>query len=369
MVDVAVTGMAWTTALGNNLEEVWSCLKKGDSGFSSVSSSYQLRNNLAASVMPLNENLSPSEHLNAITSDTIRRALNDAGIENQSGKIMLIVGTSFGARLDDEKISQKPLHQWVDNIASQQGLSSLALSTACSSASDAILTGAALIKSGYVDICICGGADILGDSKRLAHSGLGTMSPTSLRSFDKHRDGTLLGEGAGFLVLEKFSSLRNKKPYAFLSGCGSANDASGLTAPDEEGNGISLAINRSLRDAEIEISQVSLVSAHASGTLTNDQVEIKAYKNIFAHLRPLIFATKGAFGHSLGATGVLEAIALILALRDQTVPPINNLTSPLEHELLQFPVATPVSHDATFGLSLTIGFGGFNTSLIFERVE
>jgi 3-oxoacyl-[acyl-carrier-protein] synthase II len=366
-ISIAVTGMAWTTALGNDLNTVWERLCAGESGIREEPSSYNLRNNRVASVEHKTQNLSPSEHIHTMTMSTIERALQDAKIEHRSKNIILIVGTSFGARLDDELEDQSTLHQWVETISKNLGLTSISLSTACSSASDAILMGSALIKSGWADICICGGADILGDSKRLAHSALGTMSRTTLRSFDENRDGTILGEGAGFIVLEKYSKDINKKIYAFLRGCGSANDAAGLTAPDQQGNGIRLAITRSLNDANIKSSNITLINAHGSGTLTNDSVEAKAYKDIFKNVTPTVFATKGAFGHSLGATGSIEAIALILALSTQTVPPIKDLFNPLEKNYFHLPMSSFSSHQSQFGLSLTIGFGGFNTSLIFEK--
>lgn len=366
---IAITGMAWSTALGNDLESTWKRLLNGESGFTLMLSDYKLRNDKVAAVNPETKRLSASEHLLNITKATLSSAIHDAKITTGSQRVLLVVGTSFGARLDDEAMTDSLLHEWVDTIASEFGITPIAISTACSSASDAILTGSVLIKAGIADICICGGADILGDSKRLAHSALGTMSPTVLRSFDEEREGTLLGEGAGFIVLEKMSLKLNKPVYAFLSGCGSANDAAGLTAPDEEGNGIRLAIERSLNDAKLQSSDIKLINAHGSGTRTNDAVESKSYNHIFKEIKPTVFATKGALGHSLGATGALEAIAVILALRDQIVPPIVNLTNPITDSVCHFPKTKLQLNNVQFGLSLTIGFGGFNTSLIFEKVN
>lgn len=367
--NIAVTGLAWTTALGTGLEDVWNRLIAGESGIREAQNSYNLRNNCLAKAQVDYENTTPSHYLQAITKETVERALIDSQINSAtaSKRVALIVGTSFGARLDDEEMALAPLHEWVDTLAAFYNMTPFVISTACSSASDAILTGASLIKAGLADICVCGGADILGNSKLLAHSALGTMSPTTLRSFDEQRDGTILGEGAGFMVLEKYTSaIANKNIYAFLSGCGSANDAAGLTAPDKDGKGIELAIERSLNDAGIDKLKIKLINAHGSGTITNDIVEATAYKKFFEHA-PLIFATKGAFGHSLGATGALEAIALILALQKQTVPPIVGHTSPIDAQTLHFSKTRNELKQVDFGLSLTIGFGGFNSSLIFKR--
>lgn len=367
VTEVAVTGMGWSTALGNDLSEVWRRLLNGETGITPVESSYQLRNVLAASIQSAEKNEAPSDRLYSMTKSCILQALNDAQLSGQDKKNILIVGTSFGARLDDEQESNKMLHQWVDRLADELDLTPIALSTACSSASDAILMGLALIRSGYADTCICGGADILGETKRLAHSALGTMSPTSIRTFDQARDGTILGEGAGFIVLEKYKPHDNKKKYALLMGAGSANDASGLAAPEKEGVGIKLAVARSLKDANLQAQDIQIINAHGTGTPTNDSTEVKAYEDIFADVSPIVFATKGAFGHSLGATGALEAITTILALYHNNVPPIKNLIQSVYSPFLCFAMTPYPNHDATYGLSLTIGFGGFNTSLIFSK--
>jgi 3-oxoacyl-[acyl-carrier-protein] synthase II len=191
------------------------------------------------------------------------------------------------------------------------------------------------------------------------------MSSTYLRAFDERHDGTLLGEGAGFILLE---NAKDKKAYAYLIGCGSANDGAGLTAPDHYGRGASLAIERSLKQAGISASDIGLINAHGSGTPINDEIELHSLQTVFGQKNsPLIFATKGALGHTLGATGALETIALILALREKIVPPIVGLEKlyPFNYPLA---VGSAKKHQAHYGLNITLGFGGFDTSLIFEAV-
>ncbi|SCC93165.1 3-oxoacyl-ACP synthase [Thiomonas sp. X19] len=369
---IAVTGLAWHTALGDQLAPVWAQLLAGRTGLAPVPSDYPLRNELAAALPTRDAPEPPKYKIRRITRSCVEAAARDAGLDLQaeSSSCFIVVGTSFGARLDDEQASCEPLDQWVQEALSGLAVTPVSLSTACSSAADAILIGAQLLRAGVARRCICGGADILGESKRLAHSALGTMSPTLLRSFDQRHDGTLLGEGSGFVVLERVGERGGAVPYVLLRGCGSANDAAGLTAPAEQGEGIRLAIQRSLQDAKLDTSRVGLINAHGSGTFTNDRVESKAYRAIFHASQPTVFATKGAFGHSLGATGALEAIALILALAQREVPPIHALEQPLQALGLPVPVGgRPLATQADIGLSLTIGFGGFNTSLVFERTE
>lgn len=361
---VAITGMAWLTALGDDLELVWQALLDGRSGLRPVPFSGRLRNDLVAEAM--DGGMPPPERLVKMACQTIRRALSSAGREADDPDVQLVLSTSLGATLDDAA-SRESLSGWAVSVARELGSTAppIVVSTACSSSSDAILIGAELIRAGAAKCCVCGGVDVLTASKRLGHSALGTMSTTQLRAFDARHDGTLLGEGAGFLVLEAESPRR--EPNAILRGTGSANDATGMTVADMTGLSAEYAMKRSLADADLSASAIELINAHGSGTIMNDTTECNAFKTLFCGPeRPLVFATKGNFGHTLGATGAIEAIALVLAMRAGQVPPIRNLDQPLPEFPLPLPVSAPVSCDARIGLSLTLGFGGFDTSLIFE---
>ena len=143
-----------------------------------------------------------------------------------------------------------------------------------------------------------------------------------------------------------------------------------MAAADMTGLSAGYAIRRSLADAGLPAEAIGLVNAHGSGTVMNDTTEHHAFSQVFpGPERPLVFATKGNFGHSLGATGAIEAIALILALRTGQVPPIAGLEEPLPDFTLPLPIGNPVSCTARVGLSLTLGFGGFDTSLVFEAAS
>jgi 3-oxoacyl-[acyl-carrier-protein] synthase II len=366
---VAVTGAAWSTALGNGLGEVWRRLLAGEHGFVEVPSPHRLRNGLAAVVRPSED--APAPRLRRLAVETLGRALSEAGLATGGAHTRLVLGTSLGAYLDDAQEREGPLHAWVEEVARSVGSATppVSLSTACSSGADAILVGAELIRAGLAEVCVCGGVDVLAHSKRLAHSALSTMSPTRLRAFDQGHDGMLLGEGAGFLVLESMAHARARSApvFAVFRGAGSANDAASMTSPDPSAAGARFAISRSIADAGLSPSDIGLINAHGSATPLNDRAEAEAFRAVFgAGAGPLVFATKGAFGHSLGATGALEAIALILGLREGVVPPVVGLEQPDPDFPCPLPVGKPVQHQARFGLSLTLGFGGFDTSLVFE---
>ncbi|MBN1203849.1 MAG: beta-ketoacyl-[acyl-carrier-protein] synthase family protein [Myxococcaceae bacterium] len=363
---VAVVGMAWTTALGRDLGAVWERLLAGETGFVEVPSPHRLRNLLAAVVEPLGDDA--ATRLRSMTAETVRRALGHARLTPNGA--LLVLGTSLGAFLDDARERESALGAWAEDVARAVEVDRcISLSTACSSGSDAILVGAELIRAGVVEYCICGGADVLTLSKRLAHSALSTMSPTRPRPFDVRHDGMLLGEGAGVLVLESEARARRRGavPLALLRGVGSANDASSMTTPDMAARGARLAIQRSLEDAGLRAEEVGLINAHGSATQANDKAEKDAFRALFSQgPRPVVFATKCAFGHSLGATGALEAMSVVMALQRQEVPPIAGLEQPDPDFPLPLPVGAPVRCDARVGLSLTLGFGGFDTSLIFQ---
>jgi 3-oxoacyl-[acyl-carrier-protein] synthase II len=365
--------MTWTTALGDDLQAVWQRLLAGESGLTHVPCRGSVRNDLVATVSGVPLDLPAAERMVAIGLPTLRRAMAEAERDARQPGVQLVLGTSLGAFLEDQA---PPLHAWADELASAVHASSppISISTACSSGSDAILVGAELIRAGAAHCCICGGVDVVTASKRLAHSALGTMSPTTLRAFDVRHDGTLIGEGSAFVVLE--AEPRASVPViANLRGVGAANDASGMTTPDPEGRGARYAVERSLADAGVPASAIDLVCAHGSGTPLNDATEALALRDLFvppgaaSGVRPIVFGTKGNFGHSLGATGAIEAIALILAVRSGQIPPVAGLEDPDPAFPLPLPRGRPLQVTTRLGLSLTLGFGGFDTSLVFEVIR
>lgn len=377
--EVWVTGMAWSTPLGTGLDDVWRSLLEGRSGIRAVPSVHPLRNDRAAVLPHLSPDKDAGERLHVLSRDTLAEAVADAGLDVTDPRLRTVFGTSYGPHLDDTGVIA--LDDWCADVTGELNMpqAPVSLTTACSSGSDSLLVGAELIRNGDAEICVCGAADVLTPAKRLGHSALGTMSPTSLRAFDEAHDGTILGEGAAFLVLEsaRSATARGARPHGYLLGAGSANDAVNTAAPDLSGDSVVRAVGRALLAAGRHAEDVAVVNAHGSGTPVNDLVEYRSYERLFAATgstatSPTVFATKGAFGHTLGATGALEAVAVLLALRDGVVPPVPGLTTVMPGFPLPLPMGGPAAFDGRVdrmdrvGLSVTLGFGGFNTCLAFE---
>jgi 3-oxoacyl-[acyl-carrier-protein] synthase II len=369
--DVCVTGMAWTTPLGDTLDGVWKLLLAGAAGLRETPSPYPLRTTLAGTVSTVPLASPATDRQLDLTVRTLVAAFRSAGVDPADPRARLVLGTSYGPHLDEPADS---LDDWALAGARQiaHPYRPICVSTACSAGSDAVLVGAELIRAGRTDLCVAGGVDVVTLSKRLGHSALGTMSCDLLRAFDQRHDGMVPGEGAAFLVLESARSARRRSARisAVLRGAGSSNDAAGLTTPDRSGDSVVLAVRRCLQASGRTERDVAVVNAHATGTPINDAVESASLRRLFSSNErpPVVFATKGALGHSLGATGAIEAVSVILALRDGRVPPVYGLDAVMADFPLPLPIGGPLAFHGGTGASLTIGFGGFNTCLLFEKV-
>ncbi|MCO5994307.1 beta-ketoacyl synthase N-terminal-like domain-containing protein [Actinoallomurus rhizosphaericola] len=360
--------MSWSTPLGDDLAGVWDRLLDGLDGFDRLEMPFPVRNDLVAMVPSPPVELGHRERMLAMTADRLQAAFADAELDPADDGVALVLGTSYGAYLDEE---METLYDWAVSSARAAGYAGnpVCVSTACSASSDALLVGASLVRSGRYRAAVCGGADIVTPAKWLAHSKLGTLSDERLRAFDAAHSGMLLGEGAAFLVLERGSE-RAGRSYAVLRGAGSSNDAVGTTAPAADGHTVRTAVDRALRDSGLRGIDVAVISAHGTGTVLNDEAEARGLALAFADRDelPVVFGTKGALGHSLGACGAIEAITLILTLRERVAPPIVGLTSPIP-QAADFVRPGRRAVQGSAGISLTLGFGGFNTALVFSVEE
>ncbi|TLX12458.1 beta-ketoacyl-ACP synthase II [Rhizobium sp. MHM7A] len=251
--------------------------------------------------------------------------------------------------------------------------------TACAASVQAIGDAARLIRSGEADVAICGGAEACIDkvslggfaAARALSTGFNETPELASRPFDTARDGFVMGEGAGILVIETldYALARGATPLAELVGYGTAADAYHMTAGPEDGDGARRAMEAALRQAKIPASQVKHLNAHATSTPVGDKGEIAAIGTVFGRAGGIaVSATKSATGHLLGAAGGLEAIFTILALRDQIAPPTRNLdeADPVTEGIdIVGKTARPLAMD--YAITNGFGFGGVNASALFRR--
>ena len=254
--------------------------------------------------------------------------------------------------------------------------------SACASASNAIIDAVQIIQLGHADVIVTGGSEatitnvgISGFSSIKALSERNEDPKTASRPFDKDRDGFVMGEGAGALILESYehAQARGAKIYAELTGVGMSADAHHITAPHPEGRGAALVMTNALRNAGIQPADVDYINVHGTSTPPGDISEAKAIQKVFGEdaYRLNISSTKSMTGHLLGASGAVEAIASILALQHQVVPPtINHFTDDEAFDpQLNFTFNQAQQRSMNIALSNTFGFGGHNTSVVFKKWE
>ncbi len=255
-----------------------------------------------------------------------------------------------------------------------------AVVTACSTGAHAIGDAARMIALDDCDVMIAGGAESA--VNRLAFAGFSQARALSTnfndtpqqasRPWDKDRDGFVMGEGAGIVVLEEYehAKKRGAKIYGEIIGYGMSGDAHHITAPPEDGNGAFRAMQMAVKRAKIDVSEVDYINAHGTSTPLGDEIEVKAVKRLFGdHAYKLsMSSTKSAIGHLLGAAGSVEAIFSILSINDNVCPPTLNLTNPSDGCDIDLVPKTAKQRRVNVALSNSFGFGGTNASLIFRRV-
>ena len=401
---VVITGEGSISPLGLNSQSLWNNLVNGISG-SDYISNFDTEN-FSVKIAGEVKNFEPNDFFNIKDARKLDRftmfgliaaeqALKNAKFE--SSECGVIVGTGVGGMhtLEDEhkKLIKKgqrgvsPFYvpKMIPNIAGGQiaikhnllGLN-FSMSTACSSATDAIGMAYRLISSGYSKAILCGGAE--GSITPLTLSGFANMKALSKnnenpqgasRPFDKDRDGFILSEGAGMLVLEDFDEAKKRDANIIgeIIGYGITNDAFHITQPDNESIGASNAINMALNDASIDTFDVGYINAHGTSTYFNDMLETQAIKKIFGNdaKNVSISSTKSMTGHLLGAAGAIEAIACINALRSGIIPPTINYNNPDPECDLDYTPNESINKDINISMSNSFGFGGHNSVVIFKK--
>ena len=256
-----------------------------------------------------------------------------------------------------------------------------AVVTACSTGSHAIGDAARLIALGDAEVMVAGGTE--SPINRLSIAGFAACRALSTnfnddptrasRPYDKDRDGFVMGEGAGVVVLEEYehAKARGAKIYAEVIGYGLSGDAYHITSPSEDGDGAYRCMAAALKRANIDVSEIDYVNAHGTSTPLGDELELKAVERIMGNAagKLSMSSTKSAIGHLLGAAGAVEAIFSILAMRDGIIPPTINLDNPSVETAIDLVPKQAKRKDVNVALSNSFGFGGTNASLILRRVS
>jgi len=408
---VVVTGLGLLTPVGNNVAGTWNNIQNGVSGIAlidrfdtsdfSVRIGGSIKNFDASDYIPRKDmkKMGPFIHYGMVAGS---QAIEDSGLEitdENAHRVGIAVGSGIGGLAGIEicteqflnggprKISpffvpSNIINMISGNLSIKYGAKgpNFAIVTACTTGTHNIGDAARLIEYGDADVMVAGGAEMAtsptclgGFASAKALSTRNDDPEAASRPWDRDRDGFILSDGAGVMVLEEYehAKKRGANIYAELLGYGMSGDAYHMTAPSEDGDGAARCMQNAMNNAGLNPEQIDYINAHGTSTPAGDVVETRAMKKVFAdHAANLaISSTKSMIGHLLGAAGGVEAVFSVLALRDQVAPPTINLDNPDAECDLDF-----VPHEARqmkidIALSNSFGFGGTNGTLIFGRAE
>lgn len=408
---VVVTGIGPLTPIGTGKNQFWDALRAGRSGVRRVDSLVDLSGIgvlIGAPVLEFDplDYMQPRRvrRINRVTQFALAAAslaFDDANLQVSTvdrKRIGVVVGTGIGGletmernftALSDKgprQVSPFFVPQLMPNaaagqIAIEHGLqgANFVISSACASSAHAIGIASELVRAGFLDCVVSGGAESV--LLRITYAGFAQMGAVSKRNdeperasrpFDRNRDGFVIGEGAGVLILEEYQHAlaRQAHIYAELIGFGMSADAEHITAPAEEGRGAAQAISMALARANIPAQAVDYINAHGTSTILNDKTETEAIKTVFGKgaYDVKISSTKSQIGHLLGAAGGVEAIATLLSMQNDYVPATLNYEYPdPECDLDYTPRA--VSVPIKVALCNSFGFGGQNAALLFRKTD
>lgn len=407
---VVITGMGMLTPLGNSVQSTWEGIVAGKSGISMIdhfdTTNYPTR--FAGLIRDFDvEPYMPAKDARRL-DECIQyglaagmQAFKDAGIEvneTNAHRIGVAAGSGIGGLTSIERnhealqeggprkvspffVPGSIINMTAGMLAIKLGLKgpNIALVTACTTGTHSIGLAGRMITYGDADVMLAGGSEK--GSTPLGMAGFGAARALSTRNdnpqaasrpWDRDRDGFVLGDGAGMIVLEEYEHARARgaKIYAELIGFGMSDDAFHMTAPPEGGAGAASSMRNALRDAGLNGNEVQYINAHGTSTPAGDIAETQAMQTVFGeHASKLaVSSTKSMVGHLLGAAGAVEAIFSILAIRDSVAPPTINLDNPDEGCTLDYVPNQARSMKIDISLSNSFGFGGTNGTLIFRRV-
>ncbi|SCG39362.1 beta-ketoacyl-ACP synthase II [Micromonospora halophytica] len=403
--DVVVTGLGATTPLGGDVASTWDAMLAGRSGVGPLTQEWagQLPVRIAAQLA-----VDPAEVLErvklrrldrseAIALIAAHQAWADAGLADSGldpERLAVSIGSGIGGATtmlaqDDileasgpRRVSPHTVPMLMPNgpaawvgleLGAKAGVHSVA--SACATGAEAIALGLDIIRAGRADVVVAGGTEavihplpIAGFASMRAMSTRNDEPERASRPWDKGRDGFVLGEGAGIVVLERadHAAARGARVYARLAGAGITSDAYDMVQPHAEGEGAIRAIRKAIADADIAKMDIMHVNAHATSTPVGDMLEIGALHQALGD-HPVLTATKSMTGHLLGAAGALESIATILAIRDGVVPPTINLDDADDGLTMDVAAREPRRMEIPAALNNAFGFGGHNVALVFTR--
>lgn len=408
---VVVTGMGVISPVGTGLNKFWDSLVKGKSGIDKITrfDTSDLPSRIAGEVRDFNpeayiekKELKRLDRFTQFAISATKMALEDADLDLSTvdkTRIGVILGSGIGGNATWEEqhsilLSKGPkrvspffIPMMIVNMASGQVSMAFGLKgpnftvvTACASGTNAIGEAFRTLQRGDADIIISGGTEapitmlsLAGFSSMKALSSRNDEPSLASRPFDRERDGFVMGEGAGILVMESLDSAlkRNAKIYGEVVGYGSTADAYHLTQPSPEGEGASRAMEAAISDAGISPSDVDYINAHGTSTLLNDKFETKAIKNTFGeHAYKLaVSSTKSMTGHLLGAAGAVEIVATLLSVYNDEIPPTINYENPDPECDLDYVPNRAVKRTVNIALSNSMGFGGHNACIIVKKYK
>lgn len=407
---VVVTGLGLLTPVGNNVEDTWKNILAGKSGAAEIShfdaSTFGTRFSSSVKDFSLEPYLNPKE---ARKMDLFIQygmvaaiqAVEDAKLEvteENAPRIGCAIGSGIGGlpmieathntlkssgprRISPFFVPGSIINMIAGNLAIKYGFRgpNIAITTACTTGTHNIGHAMRMIQYGDADVMVAGGAEMAttplglgGFSAARALSTRNDNPQAASRPWDRDRDGFVLGDGAGMLVLESYehAKARGAHIYCELSGFGMSDDAFHMTAPPEDGTGAALSMSNAIKDSGLNVEQIGYINAHGTSTPAGDIAESNAAKRVLGDAARSVrmSSTKSMIGHLLGAAGSVEAAFCVLALRDQVAPPTINLDNPSEGCDLNY-----VAHEAQqvkleAAISNSFGFGGTNGTLVFNRI-
>lgn len=407
---VVVTGLGVVTSLGHDVESTWRNILDGRSGVSLIDSFDTTGFASRIGAMVRNLDLSPYMSAKDVrkTDPFIHygivasvQAIDDSGLkvtEENAERIGIAIGSGIGGLPGIEKghsaymeggprkispffVPSNIINMIAGNLSIQYGIKgpNYGIATACSTGTHNIGDAARMIERGDVDVMIAGGAEMAtspmglgGFSSARALSTRNDEPEKASRPWDRDRDGFVLGDGAGVVVLEEYeyAKKRGAEIYAECAGFGMSGDAHHITLPAEDGDGARRCMVLALKDARMRPEDIDYINAHGTSTPSGDVVESRAVEHAFGeHAKKLaLSSTKSMIGHLLGAAGGVEAVFSILAIRDQVAPPTINLDNPDEGCTLDYVPNEARQMRIEAAMSNSFGFGGTNGTLIFKRL-